>query len=397
MEVKKSSSGNLRAVGTFVAAIVLAACQSLPSLPSLRPAGERGGIALTYVGQQILPHAFPFANTIVGGLSGIDYEAATNRYWLISDDRSEFGPARFYEANIDLTRFSKAVTPGHDAIEFVSVQTLKRLDGSTFPDARTHPAQSADPESIRVHAPSGRLLWTSEGERIVRAGEPPVLAQPHVWEMERDGRMLRPFVIPDKFRASASNRGIRRNLAFEGLTFTPDFLSLFVVTENALLQDGPAASTTQSSPSRLLVLDYASGQPQAEYVIEVSPIPAATVPANGAADNGIPEILALDRDRLLVLERAYVQGHGNFIKLFLVDLRGATDVSKIESLVGQSYIPASKRLLLDLSTLGIRLDNLEGMTWGPRAADGRRTLLMVADNNFNMRQIQQFLLFEVRE
>ena len=147
----------------------------------------------------------------------------------------------------------------------------------------------------------------------------------------------------------------------------------------------------------MLALDYASGQPRAEYVIDVSPIPAAPTVANGAADNGIAEILAIDRDRLLVLERAYVQGIGNFIKLFVVDVSGATDVSKIDSLAGQRYVPAAKRLLLDLSTLGIRLDNIEGMTWGPRLANGRRTLIMVSDDNFNARQIQQFLLFELQE
>ena len=382
------------ALATVVLCAILAGCQTLPGVPII---GSRPGIELVYVGQQILPHALQFANTTVGGLSGIDYDASTGRYWLISDDRSELGPARFYEATLDLSRFTKAPNPGHAAIEFTSVQTLKRLDGSVFADYRTSPAQATDPESIRVHAPSGRLIWASEGERNVRAGEPPVLAQPHVWEMERDGRMLRPFVIPDKFRASAANRGVRRNLGFEGLTFSPDFSTVFAALENALLQDGPSTTPALSSPTRLLVLDYASGQPRGEFVIDVSLIPAASPTAGGFADNGISEILALDRDRLLVLERAFVHGIGNFIKLFVVDLRGATDVSKIESLATQSYVAVSKRLVLDLSSLGIRLDNIEGMTWGPRRADGRRTLLMISDDNFNARQIQQFLLFELRE
>jgi hypothetical protein len=277
------------------------------------------------------------------------------------------------------------------------VQTLKRLDGSTFSDVKTNPRRAADPEAIRVHAPSGRLVWSSEGERIVKAGEPPVLVNPHVWEMLRDGTLLRPFVIPEKFHAAAGNRGIRRNLAFEGLAFTPDYTTLFVMTENALLQDGPVASQTESSPSRLLALDYASGQARAEYVIDVAPIPATPTPADGFADNGIPEILALDHERLLVLERSYVSGVGNTIKLFLVDLRGATDVSGIAALAGQRYVPAAKRLLLDFKALGIRLDNTEGMTWGPPLPGGGRSLIFVSDDNFNARQITQFLAFEVRE
>ena len=373
-------------------AVLLAACQSLPG-----PQTREQQLQLVYLGQQILPQGYRFANTTVGGLSGIDYDAATGRYWAISDDRSEFGPSRFYELALDLSLFNKTAEPGHAGVTFNSVQTLKRLDGSAFSDARVAPGAAADPEAIRVHAPSGRLVWASEGERVVKAGEGAVLTPAHVWEMQRDGTMLRPFVIPEKFRPSAANRGIRRNLAFEGLAFTPDYATLFVATENALLQDGPAASLTESSPSRLLALDYASGQPRAEYVIDVAPIPVAPTKADGFADNGISEILALDAQRLLVLERSYAFGVGNTLKLFLVDLRGATDVSRLDSLTGQKYVGATKRLLLDFKTLGIRLDNTEGMTWGPPLPGGRRTLVFVSDDNFNPRQMTQFLAFEVRD
>ena len=52
-----------------------------------------------------------------------------------------------------------------------------------------------------------------------------------------------------------------------------------------------------------------------------------------------------------------------------------------------------RRLLLDLSLLGLALDNYEGMAFGPRLADGRRTLLLVNDNNFSSHQIgTQFIL-----
>ena len=373
-------------------AVLLAGCQSLPGMQQ-----RDTRLDLVFIGQQVLPQGYRYAGTTVGGLSGIDYDAATGRYWAISDDRSEFGPSRFYELALDLSHFNKTADPGHAGVAFHGVRTLKRLDGSTFPDYRTNPGQAADPEAIRVHAPSGRLVWSGEGERIVKAGEPPVLANPHVWEMQRDGTFLRPFVIPEKFHASAGNRGIRRNLAFEGLAFAPDFATLYAMTENALLQDGPAASLTESSPSRLLALDYASGQPRAEFVIDVAPIPAAPTKADGFADNGIPEILALDHERLLVLERSYAFGVGNIIRLFLVDLRGATDVAGFDSLAGQKYVPASKQLLFDFKTLGIHVDNIEGMTWGPRLPGGSRSLIFVSDDNFNPRQIMQFLAFAMHE
>ena len=52
-----------------------------------------------------------------------------------------------------------------------------------------------------------------------------------------------------------------------------------------------------------------------------------------------------------------------------------------------------KTLLLDLRTLGIPLDNIEGMTLGPQLPDGRRSLVLVSDNNFAASQFTQFLLF----
>jgi hypothetical protein len=54
-----------------------------------------------------------------------------------------------------------------------------------------------------------------------------------------------------------------------------------------------------------------------------------------------------------------------------------------------------KSLLLNLDTLGIPLDNVEGMTFGPRLPDGRRSLILVSDNNFSPMAFTQFLLFGV--
>ena len=54
---------------------------------------------------------------------------------------------------------------------------------------------------------------------------------------------------------------------------------------------------------------------------------------------------------------------------------------------------AQKSLLLDLDELGIPLDNVEGMTFGPNLPDGRRSLILVSDNNFSPAAFTQFLLF----
>ena len=81
------------------------------------------------------------------------------------------------------------------------------------------------------------------------------------------------------------------------------------------------------------------------------------------------------------MERSFsvgAPGTGNTIKLYEVSLRGPA---------------ARKKLLLDLDELGIPLDNVEGMTFGPRLRHGRESVVLVSDNNFAATQFTQFLLF----
>jgi 3-phytase len=97
------------------------------------------------------------------------------------------------------------------------------------------------------------------------------------------------------------------------------------------------------------------------------------------------------------MERSFsvgAPGTGNTIKLYEVSLRGATDVNGVRSLQDVECLrPARKRLLLDLDELGIPLDNVEGLTFGPRLRGGRRSVVLVSDNNFAPTQFTQFLLF----
>lgn len=57
--------------------------------------------------------------------------------------------------------------------------------------------------------------------------------------------------------------------------------------------------------------------------------------------------------------------------------------------------PANKKLLINMDDLGIYIDNIEGVTFGPDLPNGHKTLIFVSDNNFSKEQKTQFLLFEV--
>jgi len=68
-------------------------------------------------------------------------------------------------------------------------------------------------------------------------------------------------------------------------------------------------------------------------------------------------------------------------------------VSRYDSLIGRTVREADKTLVLDLATLGITLDNVEGLEFGPVLPDGRRSLVLISDDNFSDSQKTQVLLF----
>jgi predicted negative regulator of RcsB-dependent stress response len=309
--------------------------------------------------------------TTVGGLSGITYDASTQRYYSISDDRGSVGPSpRIYDISIDLS--DGALNNGD--VTFNGVLQLRRADGTGFPN------NSTDPEGIAI-APNGDFYISSEGDN-----NPANIQQPFVNRFARTtGVQNQALPVPSKFQSSTSpTLGIRNNLAFESVTITPNGQSLFTATENALKQDGPAATVANGTDCRILRFDLTSGSAAEEFVYRTEPVAEAPIPGQFAT-NGLVEMLALDDTTFLALERSFsvgapgAGGTGNIIKLFEVSLAGATDVSAFESLsLAGAYTAASKSLLLDLSTLGIALDNIEGITFGPMLPNGQRRIQLSA-------------------
>jgi hypothetical protein len=264
------------------------------------------------------------------------------------------------------------------------------LDATGLPFA---PA-SFDPEGLAL-TKDGELVITSEGiaNRLI---------PPWVRVFGLDGRQLEDLPVPLAFIPDAipQTRGVRQNLGFEsGATVGPFF---FTASEGALVQDGPPAGLGVPSPARLLRYNLRSGRPDRQYLYWTEPIAEPPVPPTSFAVNGIVELLPLDKHSFLAMERSFSVGApdtGNTIKLFTVELSGAQNVNGRESLAGRlgSTEPVRKTLLLDLDDLGIPLDNVEGMAFGPDLADGRRSLVLVSDNNFAPAQFTQFLLFAFLE
>ncbi len=348
---------------------------------SAAPASDTG--RLRPLGEARWAHRLHIDSTPVGGLSGIDYDATRGEYLLLSDDRSDLAPIRCYTARWPL--------PGDTAPEPGGVVQLQRPGGGLWPGRRQAIAglPVPDPEALRLRPSTGTLLWTSEGDIARGFG-------PALYESARDGRFLREFTLPAMFAPDPTgHRGPRDNLTFEGLALTPDDRSAWLAMENALVQDGPPPTTSApGGPCRFTQVDLSTGRAgrQIAYVPDAIPL-RPRVPGT-YADNGVSEVLMLDAHRMLVLERAYAIGAGNSLRLYEIDTRAADDVLAIDVLAPGNHRPAAKTLVADFATLGLaRLDNTEGMCWGPPLPDGRRLLVVVSDDNFNPLQVTQFAAF----
>ena len=99
---------------------------------------------LKFLSEYDVPYNKDFQNTIIGGLSGIDYDPRKNVYYIISDDRSEKNPARFYKAEIIINQDKI------DSVIFLDTKFFKNSAGNFYPDSHNDPYHTPDPEAITL-------------------------------------------------------------------------------------------------------------------------------------------------------------------------------------------------------------------------------------------------------
>lgn len=381
------------ALALLLPLLVLSACGSDDD------ESERTVGSLKLIGQQVLPRRGDFQGTVVGGLSGIDYDAANKRYVMISDDRTTTDSAnapRMYTANLafDANAFT--------GVQFLTTFTMKQPNGSVYP--KVPDPLVADPESVRIDPVSGNLVWVSEGDRtLATATSAERLINPFIREIRPDGTHVREYTVPAMFQMSNTEKGPRGNLVFEGLAFTPDRSKTVVLAEGPRYEDGPTPTVTTGAVSRITFFDRAAGTAVAQYAYPVDPVQVAPVPADQFSVSGATEILAITNTRFLVLERSFSVGVvGNQIRLYEIDISKASNVLNTPALTGAAYTPVTKRLVLNFETLKTQLGgiaNLEGIAFGPKLANGHDSLVVVADDNFptadSATDRNQFLVFDV--
>ena len=332
-----------------------------------------------------------YENTTIGGLSGIDYDSSKKLYYLVSDDRSDKNPARFYTAQVVINK-NKI-----DTVIFTGTTFLKDKLGNFYHNSQQDAAYRPDPEALRYNPANKTFIWSSEGERIVNS-QKTILENPSVTEIDFKGNYIDTFQLPPQLLMQPTEYGPRQNGVFEGLTFDEDHRNLFVSVEEPLYQDGPRAGTGDSSGIvRIIKFDVATKKPVAQYAYHIEPVAYPPITPSSFKLNGISDILYMGNNKLLVVERSYYTGRlACTIKVFLANLLSAENINDVTSLKNKSGVKfISKKLILNMDDLGIFIDNIEGVTFGPTFSNGKKSLLFIADNNFFPLERTQFLLFEM--
>ncbi|MDL4776604.1 esterase-like activity of phytase family protein [Actinomadura xylanilytica] len=382
----------MTAVVTGIAAVVAAGLAGGPP-PEAAAAGKAKAAPRTvtitrFLGERRLPHMMKFQGTTVGGLSGIDRDPRTGTWYFVSDDRWRYDPARYYTGRLDIDPATGAFT----GVRLSGVTTLRRPDGTPYPGYGK--PESADPETIRYDPRTRRVLWGSEGDRPDASAPTIPVSDMSIRWAGRDGAYRGALPIPGGLRLTDTDKGPRRNLGFEALTFPPHGIAAMV--EGPRYEDGEPPTVRHGGPARLTLWDRA-GRVRAQYAYPVDPAPAAPVPASGYSDGGVSEILAVDDHRYLALERFWAEGVGYNVKLYEFDVRGATNVLARDSLsAGGPYRAARKRLVADLGSVSRPTQNLESLSWGPRLRGGQCSLVVGSDDNFDAQEVTQFLAFSVK-
>ena len=330
---------------------------------------------LRLIGVAELAHGSEYAGARIGGLSGIDYDAHSGEYLLISDAQ-----ARIYRARLhyDAQRL--------DMPQFTATQDLLHTSGQPFAPwwRRQAGMDRPDAEGLRWLPGKTSFLWSSEGDFSRGFG-------PQLRESRLDGRPVRDIALPASFSPGTQpRRGPRGNGTLEGLALTPDGRTAWLAMELPWHQDGPQATPDSGgAPVRITAMDIASGQPLRQIAYQGDAVPQRRrLP--GPQINGVSEILAHGPHHLLVLERSYSAGAGFGARLYRIDTRAGSDTLALDALTPTNHRPVPKTLVADLAALGLTPDNIEGMTWGP-PVQGRCVLVFVSDDNFNPAQVTQFI------
>lgn len=336
----------------------------------------------------------------LGGFSALEYSGEGMLFASLSDRGPDDG-AVDYHCRVQMLELAFSGVPASP----INV-AIRRTTIFTDSEGRRFSGSSA---AIQPTKTTGHRL-DPEGFRFGRDGTMFVSDEygPYLIQFSADGRELKKFQLPDHFTVSnphadkkqennlnktgrASNRGL------ECLAVSEDGQHLVALMQGPLLQDGTRtdSGTVVGRNCRLIQLELATGKVK-EFVYQLESL-----------ENGNSEIVASGPNQYLVLERDSQPGEAaQYRKLIQIDLSDATDVKTIDKLptgeLPAEIVPVKRDVYLDFlapqwNLAGATMpEKIEGLTFGPTLADGRKTLLVGTDNDFESRSQSFIWVFAVQ-
>jgi hypothetical protein len=305
------------------------------------------------------------ANWNVSAPSSVLIDSSTVPFWELSG----------------ITYLGPDATAGH--YQFVAVPDdggkLIHLDVEISPTGSLIGAKSVSSITLPSILDTEGVVYTNQARNSVFISEE---NNPGVREYDlTTGAHLQTVSIPPVFLNRRVNNG------FESLARSPDGTTMWTANEEALTVDGPVSTTTTGTTVRLLKLnvDINSVATAEQYAYQVDPI--HTVGFASQRRSGVSDLVALPDGTVLTLERSFDAGIASPIfyksSVYEIDFANATDVSQpplSTGLTGKEYTPVAKELLWGGAVAGTTGQNLEGLTLGPRLANGNWLLLGVVDS-----------------
>lgn len=338
----------------------------------------------------------------LGGFSAIERIPGSEgpsgdaNYWVLSDrgpaDGAASYPCRVHKLRLQLDR-------QHGQLQASVIETLpltregKPCLGSL--QSLTPPGkprgQALDPEGLRIGPDAS--LWISEEYG------------PSVDRFDGEGRWVASLTIPSGFPLyrgddlASATEGTVPNRGLEGLAVGADGKRLTAIMQGPLVQDSQPLKDKRYGRF-VRVLHWNLEQPDALPVQQLYPLEDRSC--------GISEILAVDEDRFLILERdGEVGSEAKYKRIYLADFSDASPVQSIERLDPwnrpESLRIASKRLVIDLldpiyGFSGQKApEKPEGLAWHPSSDPAIRTLIVSFDNDFESARESLFMAFDIPE
>ena len=322
---------------------------------------------------------------LFGGISALAYDPERKVYLALPDRGPKDGAydyhCRFHELQIDID--PDAETPVRTNI---LATHLLEADVNSFPGLSTARDKTAtqqtrlDPEGIRVGLDGDVFVSDEYGPSILR--------------FDRTGQFRSSVPVPKHFLVehpgpskpvenSQNSFGRQCNRGMEGLAISSTKKTLFGIMQSPLLQDSRMKKGKPSGLNcRLLKIDLNEPTEATEYLYRLD-----------AASNKLNEILSVDDDRFLVIERDGKPATAAKCKTIqLISIRDATEIQSHDRLPAKEtpagVTPVDKRVFIDLLDPRFGLageempEKIESLCFGPTLEDGRRTLIVVSDNDF---------------